>query len=147
MVEYYVSVADPGRRAMIGVVYKTLWDEDETMMRLREAALVPAERTPIPECVEVGPAAALALPLVFAFGPGRFRLVDLDGRLVAHSVSCLHWLGPLDEAVVENGRIRCPWHGYCFDVATGRSADGRGIRLAPAPAIGIENGIVVARRA
>ena len=95
----------------------------------------------------LGPAAALVLPRVFAFGPGRFRLLDLDGRLVAHSVTCPHWLGPLDQAIVDHGHIRCPWHGYSFDVATGRSADGRGMRLASAPSVGVENGIVVARHA
>jgi len=150
--EYHVPVSDPGRRAMIGAgfiaAYQILWDEDEAMMRVREAALAAVgEPTPLPERVELGPVADLVLPRVFAFGPGRFRLLDLDGRLVAHSVTCQHWLGPLDQAVVDHRRIRCPWHGCAFDVATGRSADGRGMRLAFAPAVGVENGIVVAHRA
>ena len=127
--------------------YQILWEEDEAMMRVREAALTAVgEPTPLPERVELGPVADLVLPRVFAFGLGRFGF-DLDGRLVAHSVTCPHWLGPLDQAVVDHGRIRCPWHGYAFDVATGCSADGRGMRLSSAPAIGVENGIVVARRA
>lgn len=151
VVDYHVPVADPRRRALIGAgfvaAYKTLWDEDETMMRAREAALAPARPAPLPEHVVLGPVEGLVLPLVFAFGPGRFRLLQLGGRLIAHSVTCPHWLGPLDAAEVEDGRISCPWHGYCFDVASGRSADGRGLRLAPAPAIAVENGIVVARRA
>lgn len=153
VVEYHVPVADPQRRAAIGeafvATYEILWDEDEAMMRAREAALAPAAPLPLPLAVrvEVGPATELTLPLVFTFGTGRFRLVDLDGRLVAHSISCPHWLGPLDQAVVADGSIRCPWHGYCFDVVTGRSADGRGLRLATAPTIALEGGIVVARRA
>ena len=151
VVEYHVPVADPQRRAVIGdgfvAAYEILWDEDEVMMRAREAALAPAEQNLLPDSIELGRAAALTLPLVFAFGPGRFRLVDFDGRLVTHSIICPHWLGPLDHAAIENGSVRCPWHGYCFDVATGRSADGRGLRLARAPTITVENGIVVARRA
>ncbi len=151
IVDYHVPVADPQRRARIGAgfvaAYRTLWDEDEVMMRAREAALAPAHPVPLPERVELGAADGLILPLVFAFGPRRFRLLELGGRLIAHSVTCPHWLGPLDAAAVEDGCIRCPWHGYGFDVATGRSADGRGLRLAPAPAISVENGIVVARRA
>ena len=150
--EYHVPVSDPMRRAMIGTgfiaAYHILWNEDEAMMHVREAALAPiGEPTPLPKHVMLGPAADLVLPRVFAFGPGRFRLLDLDGRLVAHSVTCPHWLGPLDQANVDHGHIRCPWHGYSFDVATGRSADGRGMRLASAPAVEVENGIVVARRA
>lgn len=151
VVEYHVPVVDPMRRAEIGegfvALYEILWDEDESMMRAREAALAPPPPTPLPERVRLGPATDLALPLIFPFGPSRFRLVDLDGRLVAHSIICPHWLGPLDQAVVEAGRISCPWHGYCFDVATGRSADGQGLRLAAAPQIIVKNGIVVARRA
>lgn len=151
VVEYHVPIADPQFRAAVGdrfvALYEILWDEDEAMMRAREAALATPAPTPLPERVMLGPATDLALPLVFAFGPGRFRLIDLDGHLVAHSISCPHWLGPLDQAVVENGRIRCPWHGYCFDVVTGRSADGQKLLLAVAPTISVENGIVVARRA
>ena len=28
-------------------------------------------------------------------------------------------LGPLEEAAVEDGCVRCPWHGYRFDLRTG----------------------------
>lgn len=150
VVDYHVPVADPQRRAAIGAgfvaTYEILWDEDEVMMRARGAALASAEPIPLPEFVAIGAVSGLTLPRVFAFGPGRFRLIDLDGRLVAHSIRCPHWLGPLEHAVVESGRVRCPWHGYCFDVATGRSADGRRLRLATAPVIAVENGVVVARR-
>ena len=150
IVDYHIPVADPDKRAAIGdsfvATYEILWDEDEAMMRARELALVRAAPIRMPERVELGALANLAPPLVFTFGPGRFRLVDLDGRLFAHSISCPHWLGPLDQAVVQNGSVRCPWHGYCFDVVTGRSADGRGLRLAAAPTIAVEDGIVVARR-
>ena len=45
---------------------------------------------------------------------------------------------PLEEAVPENGRLRCPWHGYLFDLRTGMSADGRGRRLAPAPLVVVD---------
>ena len=62
----------------------------------------------------------------------RSRLLGLkDGALVAHGTICPHWLGPLEDAVPQNGRLRCPWHDYLFDVRTGTSADGRGYRLAP----------------
>jgi len=62
----------------------------------------------------------------------RSRSLELkDGALVAHGTICPHWLGPLEDAVPQNGRLRCPWHDYLFDVRTGTSADGRGYRLAP----------------
>lgn len=150
VVDYYVPGYDPARRARIGAgfveAYERLWDEDEAMMRAREAALSASDHAPAPPSLALGPVAAVAPDMVFAFGRDRFRLVELDGILVAPGVTCPHWLGLLDAVPVDDGCVRCPWHGYRFDVATGRSADGRGMRLAPAPTIVIEAGIVVARR-
>ncbi len=123
-------------------IYERLWDEDEAMMQAREAALAPRPRAP--DRVDLGPEAALALPLDFDLGSGRFRLIRHQTTLLAHSRICPHWLGPLDAPPDGDGCLTCPWHGYRFDAATGRSADGRALRLAPAPAISIENGHVIA---
>lgn len=145
-VEYHVPVDDAGVLAMIGkafvAIYEQLWDEDEAMMRAREAALAPRERAP--DRVDLGPEAGLVLPLDFELGSGRFRIIRRDGALVAHSRICPHWLGPLQAEPDGDGCLTCPWHGYRFDAVTGRSADGRGLRLAPAPHISITNGRVIA---
>ena len=147
-VQYHVPETDPAQLDLIGrgfvAIYKQLWDEDEAMMQAREAALALRARTPAPNRLDLGAIADLQLPLAFDFGPGRFRLVDRGGTLMAHSMTCPHWLGPLDTPPGDDGCITCPWHGYRFDVATGRSADGRGLRLAPAPHVRIENGRVLA---
>lgn len=116
------------------------------MMRAREAALSKPGNRPAPSRLALGAVAAVAPGLVFTFGRERFRLDELDGILVAHGVTCPHWLGPLDTVPVVDGCVRCPWHGYAFDVATGRSADGRDLRLARAPSVTIEAGIVIAYR-
>lgn len=148
VVDYHVPVADPERLAMIGrgfvAAYERLWDEDEAMMRHREAALAPRPRIATPDRLDLGAADA---GMVFDFGSGRFRLVETGGVLAAHSAVCPHWLGPLDDAPVVDGSLTCPWHGYRFDVATGRSADGRALRLAAAPRIAVENGRIIACRA
>ena len=79
------------------------------------------------------------LPLIVEVDGEPFRLLELvDGALVAHGTICPHWLGPLEDAVPENGKLRCPWHGYLFDVRTGASADGRGYRLARAPTVMVD---------
>ncbi|WP_310498391.1 Rieske (2Fe-2S) protein, partial [Sandarakinorhabdus sp.] len=144
-VEYHVPISDPDLLAMIGkgfvAIYKQLWDEDEAMMQAREAAL--ARRPRAPDALDLGPLAELALPMDFDLGSGCFRLVRHDGALVAHSRICPHWLGPLAGEPDAQGTLTCPWHGYRFDMVTGRSADGRGLRLAPGPAIRIENGRVI----
>jgi nitrite reductase/ring-hydroxylating ferredoxin subunit len=145
-VDYHVPVDDPALLAMIGkafvAIYEQLWDEDEAMMRAREAALAPRPRAP--ERVDLGPEAALVLPLDFDLGSGRFRLIRHQGALIAHSRICPHWLGPLEAEPDGVGCLTCPWHGYRFDAVTGQSADGRGLRLAPAPNITITNGRVIA---
>jgi nitrite reductase/ring-hydroxylating ferredoxin subunit len=145
-VEYHVPIDDPEMLDMIGkgfvAIYERLWDEDEAMMQAREAALAPRRRAA--DTVDLGPEAALALPLDFDLGSGRFRLVRHQGALLAHSRICPHWLGPLETLPDADGCLTCPWHGYRFDARTGRSADGRALRLAPAPTIRIEAGRVLA---
>ena len=150
-VEFHLPEDRPERLAALGAgyaaAYARLWDEDETMMQARERALairmVPARDTPP---LDLGGEAAVraALPRVFDWGGVPFRLVAIEGALVAHSTVCPHWLGPLDAAPVIDGQVRCPWHGYRFDVASGACAAHPDYRLAPAPAIGIENGRVIA---
>ena len=153
-VEFHLPEARPDRLATLGQVYCTayarLWDEDEAMMQARERALTPRlapDRIAPP--LDLGNEAKLraSLPLVFAWGGASFRLVALDCALVAHSTVCPHWLGPLGDAPVVAGEVRCPWHGYRFAVATGACAAHPELKLAPAPAIRVEAGRVIAARA
>jgi nitrite reductase/ring-hydroxylating ferredoxin subunit len=52
------------------------------------------------------------LPLaVFNAGGGRFH---------ATGPTCPHEDGPLSEGWIEAGAVVCPWHGFDFDLATGR---------------------------
>jgi pyruvate oxidase len=93
---------------------------------------------------------------------GRVRSVVVDGRTVALARCgaglgalenrCPHQGGPLGEGSIENGWLRCPWHGYDYDPISGRPPagfsdapasypveerpDGVFVRLpAPAPAV------------
>ncbi len=130
-------------------LYTRLWDEDESMMVRRQALLDErgeragrderAERGS-GERVELGPLDAVRekLPMLVQVGGRPFRLLELEGELFAHSAICPHRLGPLDAGQVEGRTVRCPWHGYEYDVATGRSCDGKKLRLAPAPAVEID---------
>lgn len=153
-VSFHVAEAGPERLAQIGErhveIYARLWDEDEAMMVERERALA-ARRTVSRDAVaslNLGPVESVraTLPRLVEFGGERFRLLELDGRLIAHAATCPHWLGPLGAAPVVDGCIRCPWHDYAFDVLTGASTDGRGLALAPAPRVLVEQGDVVVCR-
>ena len=55
-------------------------------------------------------AARVALA-VFNLGGGRFRAV---------TPLCPHEDGPLAEGWLEADNVVCPWHGYDFDLTTGR---------------------------
>jgi len=123
-------------------LYTLLWDQDEAMMTRREAELgagARSERATVGS-LGLGPLAALRprLPLIVRFGGRELRVVELDGELFAHATLCPHRLGPLADAPIEDGCVRCPWHGYRFDVRTGGSRDGRPLRLAPAPRVRID---------
>jgi chlorite dismutase len=53
-------------------------------------------------------------------------LFRVDGQVFAVSDRCSHGRASLSEGTVEPGscRLRCPWHGGVFDLATGRAVDG-----------------------
>jgi nitrite reductase/ring-hydroxylating ferredoxin subunit len=152
VVEFHVPEERSDRLDRIGQryaeIYRRLWDQDEAMMVGRERALAARRRAPLPRARKLGRLEAVreAAPMVVTFGGARFRIVELDGGFAAHAVTCPHWLGPLDGAREENGIIRCPWHGYSFDIRTGRSCDGHDLRLEPAPKVSVENGWVVLGR-
>ena len=107
-VEFLVPEVAPERAARIGAfyvqLYTLLWDQDEAMMMRRQAFL-----------------------------DGRLanamREVEVNGVRIRHATVCPHLGGPLDDAPVEDGCVRCPWHGYRFDLRTGRNADGGPLRL------------------
>ncbi|HBZ69402.1 MAG TPA: hypothetical protein DEP35_06585 [Deltaproteobacteria bacterium] len=91
--------------------------------------------------VALGSASSLRaqLPKMVDAHGARFRIVEVAGKLCSHTVSCPHLGGPLEDAIPDaEGRIVCPWHGYRFDLRTGKSADGRGLALSAAPAV-LEN--------
>jgi len=64
--------------------------------------------------------------------PGQIREFQLDGHTVAianlagsfYAVDnmCLHRGGPLGQGVMDGQKVTCPWHGWQFDVTTGKAA-------------------------
>jgi nitrite reductase/ring-hydroxylating ferredoxin subunit len=148
-VEFCVAPAPEDALKRIGKgfvsLYTLLWDQDEGMMQTREAALA-MKRSSLPRTddsirVPLGPLDALRveLPLTVDFAGRSFRVVELDGELIAHGLECPHLLGPLGGAEIADGKIVCPWHGYAFDVRSGRSCDGRGLSLSAPPSVVVDS--------
>jgi nitrite reductase/ring-hydroxylating ferredoxin subunit len=142
-VEFKLPGVAPAQVEAIGrgytALYSQLWDEDEAMMVRREAMLARVASQPKPggASLELGPLAELRarLPLRVELAGREFRVLALGEDLVAHATLCPHWLGPLGDADLEGDTIECRWHRYRFDLRTGRSCDGRGLRLMPAPRV------------
>jgi 3-phenylpropionate/trans-cinnamate dioxygenase ferredoxin subunit len=50
-------------------------------------------------------------------------LFHVDGRIVAVDDACPHHGASLAEGPVRGSVVRCPWHDWSFDLATGRCGD------------------------
>jgi len=51
-------------------------------------------------------------------------LTHHDGQFAALDNHCPHQRGPLGEGSIENGWLRCPWHGWDFHPLTGKPPGG-----------------------
>lgn len=105
-VEFLLPEPDPERREAIGAFYEALYarlyDEDEALMIARAAAIAR------------GPA---------ALAERREARLPTGARVTVPRY-CPHQGLPLDAEPERDGTITCPWHGYRFDIATGRCVSG-----------------------
>jgi nitrite reductase/ring-hydroxylating ferredoxin subunit len=139
-VAFWIPARDPARAAALGAsllrAYERLWDEDEAMMQRRasELAALSAGSTG-PGELALGRLDALRarLPLRVELRGRGFRIAELKGELLVHATRCPHRFGPLGDApIADDCSVRCPWHGYRFDVRSGAALDGGRLRLPPA---------------
>jgi nitrite reductase/ring-hydroxylating ferredoxin subunit len=104
-VDFLVADIGVDRRDAVGAyfrdLYAKLYDEDEAMMIARQAA------------IDAGGAAKTGWRTV--------RLAGGDHRV---PTTCPHLGLPLDAEPDAEGVVTCPWHGYRFDVRTGRCVSG-----------------------
>ncbi|KRT81669.1 hypothetical protein AMK59_6057, partial [Oryctes borbonicus] len=54
---------------------------------------------------------------------GKILLIKQNGKLSAIGAKCTHSGAPLVTGALGNGRVRCPWHGACFNITTGDIED------------------------
>jgi len=48
-------------------------------------------------------------------------VANVGGRFYAIDNTCLHRGGPLGQGQLEGPVVTCPWHGWQFDVTTGKA--------------------------
>ena len=75
-------------------------------------------------------------------GDRKIVVFNIDGDLYAIDGSCAHRGGPLEQGVVRDGVVTCPWHLHRYDIKTGERTDFHEIRQAVYP-ISIEDGVVM----
>ncbi|KAM4050854.1 apoptosis-inducing factor 3 isoform 5-T6 [Anomaloglossus baeobatrachus] len=71
-------------------------------------------------------------------GCGKALLIKQNGEYYAMGHKCPHYGAPLVKGVLSKGRVRCPWHGACFNIATGDIEDFPGLDGLPKFQVKIE---------
>ncbi len=134
-VDFFVPGVPEEAREKVGRAYarayEVLYDEDVDMMVQRHRAL--DERVEgvsrDPGELLLGEAATLDLPSTVHFA-GRALIVDrVEGEYVVYPARCPHMLAPLEGVRLQGFEVRCPWHGYTFDVRSGRCVTGQACQL------------------
>ncbi|MGH9730816.1 MAG: Rieske (2Fe-2S) protein [Candidatus Acidiferrales bacterium] len=67
---------------------------------------------------------------VLTVGGKPVAVANIDGKLFAINSVCLHHGGPLGDGELDGTLVSCPWHGWQYDVTTGK--------LAQQPSDGVE---------
>uniref|UniRef100_A0A3B3V145 Apoptosis inducing factor mitochondria associated 5 n=1 Tax=Poecilia latipinna TaxID=48699 RepID=A0A3B3V145_9TELE len=66
-------------------------------------------------------------------------LTRCDGKYSAISNQCSHYGAPLSKGVISGHKVRCPWHGSCFNALTGDLEEFPGIDSLPCHKVKIQN--------
>lgn len=59
----------------------------------------------------------------------KIALFNVDGTFYAIDNTCLHRGGPLGEGFLNNKTVTCPWHGWEYDVETGKCETTPGVSV------------------
>lgn len=51
----------------------------------------------------------------------EIALFNLDGTFRAIDNTCIHRGGPLGEGEIDGNIVTCPWHGWQYDILTGKN--------------------------
>ncbi|MCA8922162.1 MAG: Rieske 2Fe-2S domain-containing protein [Planctomycetes bacterium] len=60
------------------------------------------------------------------------------GEVYAIDNACPHAEGPLAEGDLQGSTVYCPWHGWAFDLPSGRCRQGAHVRSYPTRVVGDE---------
>ncbi|XP_076681284.1 apoptosis-inducing factor 3 isoform X2 [Andrena cerasifolii] len=73
----------------------------------------------------------------------KVLLIKQEGELHAIGTKCTHYGALLHTGALGKGRVRCPWHGACFNIKTGDIEDYPGLDSLPCYKVNVdETGLV-----
>lgn len=76
-------------------------------------------------------------------GHMSLAMTHFEGKYSALDSACPHQGGPLGEGSIENGLLRCPWHGWDFHPCTGKPPGGYDDGVATYPVEVRDDGVYV----
>lgn len=77
----------------------------------------------------------------------KILLVKQKGEIHALGTKCTHYGALLNTGALGDGKIRCPWHGACFNIKTGDIEDFPGLDSLPCYKVTIVEGGLVSVKA
>jgi nitrite reductase (NADH) small subunit/3-phenylpropionate/trans-cinnamate dioxygenase ferredoxin subunit len=66
----------------------------------------------------------------FQIGGKVIAVANVGGKFYAINNTCLHEGGPLGEGSLEGKIVTCPWHGWDYDVSTGKALQNPSVGVA-----------------
>ena len=70
---------------------------------------------------------------------GKGKVVEIDGKEIAVlnykgkffaiSNACAHMQGPIGEGICSEGKVTCPWHGWEYELESGKNTFDENIKL------------------
>jgi len=80
-------------------------------------------------------------------GDGKVLVIREGEKFYATGTKCTHYKAPLKNGAFHDGRIRCPWHGACFNAQTGDIEDYPGLDSIPTFPVHLDGENIVVRAA
>ncbi|XP_075343601.1 apoptosis-inducing factor 3 [Odontesthes bonariensis] len=66
-------------------------------------------------------------------------LTRCEGKFSALTNQCTHYGAPLSQGILSGNKVRCPWHGSCFNAQTGDLEEFPGMDCLPCHKVKIQN--------
>lgn len=147
VVDFFVPDVPAEAKVKVGqayaMSYERLYDEDVEMMTERQRQLDQRlDGVDETQVLDLCSSITATLPQTVTLSGRRFVLNRLDavdsdeeGQWVVYPARCPHQLGSLAGAPLIDGVVRCPWHGYKFDVRTGACISGSRCQFGRTPKV------------